>query len=122
MIQMTTMIDWPMMYCGVPKKRAMRSAKRPKGSSPNAPPRRRVGRDGYGAVLDDCEALDRQTLAANHVVLAQLLAGRPHPAVLELLVVAVLERRPHLRQLRPQPRPEDRQIRLELDPADRPLV
>ena len=31
-----TTIDWPMMYCGVPKKRAMRSAIRPNVSAPKA--------------------------------------------------------------------------------------
>src|SRR6266487_816422 len=35
-IQAMTMSVCPMMYCGVPKKRAARSAARPKGSSPKA--------------------------------------------------------------------------------------
>ena len=35
--QAMTTIDWPMMYCGVPKKRAMRSAIRPNVSTPKAP-------------------------------------------------------------------------------------
>ncbi len=34
-IQSATTIVWPMMYLGVPKKRAVFSAKRPKVSSPN---------------------------------------------------------------------------------------
>jgi len=39
MIQKTTTIDWPMMYFGVPKKRAARSAPRPNASLPKAPRR-----------------------------------------------------------------------------------
>src|SRR6476646_7072490 len=34
---MTTTIVWPRMYCGVPKKRAACSARRPKASVPNVP-------------------------------------------------------------------------------------
>src|SRR5262245_26450653 len=37
MIHTTTTIDWPMMYCGVPKNRATFSETRPKVSSPKAP-------------------------------------------------------------------------------------
>src|SRR3954465_6159540 len=36
-IQTMTTIVWPTMYCGVPKKRAARSAPRPKASPPKAP-------------------------------------------------------------------------------------
>src|SRR6266511_6224146 len=36
-IQTTTTSDWPAMYCGVPKNRAARSARRPNASAPNAP-------------------------------------------------------------------------------------
>src|SRR4051812_45375201 len=36
-IQMITMIVWPMMYCGVPKNRAACSAARPKASGPKVP-------------------------------------------------------------------------------------
>src|SRR6185437_6874219 len=35
-IQTMTMMVWPRMYCGVPKKRAAASARRPKASSPKA--------------------------------------------------------------------------------------
>ena len=36
-IQSITRMVWPKMYCGVPKKRAAASARRPNASSPNAP-------------------------------------------------------------------------------------
>jgi hypothetical protein len=36
-IHAITRIVWPRMYCGVPKKRAIRSAFRPNASVPKAP-------------------------------------------------------------------------------------
>ena len=57
-----------------------------------------------------------------HLVGRELLAGGADAAVLELLVLAGGQGAGDFAQLGAQPRAEERQIRLQLDARDRPLV
>ena len=71
-IQMMTMSVWPRMYCGVPKKRAAASARRPNASSPKAL------NWGIGASSGGrSRLLPVSTVLPRFVVLAPLRGARP---------------------------------------------
>src|SRR3954454_9208367 len=70
---MITMTVCPMMYCGVPKNRAARSAPRPKESSPNAP----RGRATSPRLEERSDELVNRPLALRHVLAQELVELDP---------------------------------------------
>ena len=79
-------------------------------------------RDRDDVVGGHHESVDGEPLPAEHVVGSELLARGAYAPVAELLVVAGVECRLHVAQLRAEPRAEHRQVGLELHARHGALV